>query len=79
MPRRKSARKKITVHVSVDEEVFYFFKSFLLSPTEGRIKYGFSDLVNRLLREEQKRVTAPLAQPTPPKEPTDASPNAGTV
>ena len=68
MPRQRLGRPKVAVHIYVDEELFYYFKYFFLSPTEGRMKQGFSTLVETLLRHERDRMISIHGAPTPLQE-----------
>lgn len=58
MPRQRTIHRKLRVNIYIDEDTFWFFKYFFLSPTEGRIKHGFSALIDNLLAEERKRIIA---------------------
>lgn len=53
--------KRVRFHAHIDQELYAYFSALRYSPTEGRIKYGFSDLINRLLREERARHIARAA------------------
>lgn len=58
---KRSTTAKLKVHVQVDREVWSYFQAQLYSHTEGRFKYGFSGLVNRLLWDERARQVARAA------------------
>lgn len=50
LPKR---RAKITIYL--DQELYAYFTGLRYSPTEDRLKYGFSDMCNRLLWAERDR------------------------
>lgn len=53
LPKR---RAKITIYL--DQELYDYFTGLRYSPTEDRLKYGFSDICNRLLWAERDRQIA---------------------